>query len=153
MIKKILETIIGDLEHLKTLLEEYNRGERPLSDAWDYINARIDVYSEPERLGTDEEEVLKGLRDIVELAESSIERMKRDIKRKREGKPFKPMDWFYFFAWYGDCMEARGQLAVAEKLMPSEEVKKLWERAAEAHSKACELRAVILGLKESYAEE
>jgi len=145
MIKKILETILSDLERLKTLLEEYNRGERPLSDAWDYINARIDVYSEPERLGT-EGKVLKDLRSIVELAESSIERMKRDIKRKREGN-FKPMDWFYFFAWYGDCMEARGQLAVAVRLIPSEEVKTLWNRAVEAHSKACELRSVILGLK------
>lgn len=94
------------------------------------------------------EKVLEDLREIVKLAEGSVERMKRDIKKKREGN-FKAMDWFYFFAWYGDCMEARGQLAVAVRLMPSEEVKKLWERAVEAHSKACELRTVILGLKES----
>ena len=44
-----MKTILKDLEHLKSLLEEYNKGERPLSDAWDYINARIDAYSKEER--------------------------------------------------------------------------------------------------------
>jgi len=91
------------------------------------------------------EEVLEGLRDIVQLAEGSVERMERDVERRRKGS-FKRMDWFYFFAWYGDCMEARGQLAVAVKLIPSGEVKGLWKRAVEAHSKACELRAKMLGL-------
>lgn len=63
---------------------------------------------------SEREDILKDLRDIVQLAEASIVRMERDVKRKQEGERFNPMDWFYFFTWFGDCVEARGQLAVAE---------------------------------------
>jgi len=89
------------------------------------------------------EYILKDLADIVELAEGSVERMQHDVQRVQEGKPFKSMDLFYFFAWYGDCIEARGQLAVAVRSMPSREVESLWKRAVEAHSKACDLRAKL----------
>jgi predicted RNA-binding protein with EMAP domain len=44
--KLLIETFIDDLEEIKTLLEEYNLGKRPLADAWDYINARLEVYME-----------------------------------------------------------------------------------------------------------
>lgn len=38
------DEILRDLEHLKTLLEKYKKGERPLADAWDFINDRIEYY-------------------------------------------------------------------------------------------------------------
>jgi len=52
---RLIETFIEDLEHIKTLLYQYNKRtnllendveETKLSDIWDYINARIDVYNE-----------------------------------------------------------------------------------------------------------
>ena len=34
---------IEDLEHIKTLVEEYNEGSGSLSRIWDYLNNRIDT--------------------------------------------------------------------------------------------------------------
>ena len=40
------QTVIEDLEQIKTLLERYNKGEALLAEAWDYINLRLAVYRE-----------------------------------------------------------------------------------------------------------
>jgi len=38
------QTFIEDLEHIKTLLENYNEGKGKLAEIWDFINARLEVY-------------------------------------------------------------------------------------------------------------
>jgi len=44
--KRLTETIIEDLEHIKILLEKYNKGEGSLAEIWDFVNTRLDVYRE-----------------------------------------------------------------------------------------------------------
>jgi len=41
--KLMVKTWIEDLEHIKTLLEEYNEGRGSLAEVWDYLNERIDT--------------------------------------------------------------------------------------------------------------
>jgi len=42
-VRRIVKTWIEDLEHIKTLVEEYNEGSGSLSRIWDYLNNRIDT--------------------------------------------------------------------------------------------------------------
>jgi hypothetical protein len=49
--KMLIKTFIEDLEEIKTLLEEYNLGRRPLADVWDYVNSRLEVYTEDDNDG------------------------------------------------------------------------------------------------------
>jgi len=43
-VERLKQTFIEDLEHIKTLLENYNEGKGKLAEIWNFINARLEVY-------------------------------------------------------------------------------------------------------------
>lgn len=44
--RRLTEVFIENLEHIKALLEKYNKSEGSLAEIWDFVNTRLDVYRE-----------------------------------------------------------------------------------------------------------